>query len=161
MGLFREYFRHLLSLDYSPDKYAFPPPKAAAKAKPAPVVDNGFRFKFAHPVEGQRAAYFSRDTVREDGVIESEYRRGGAAAAKAFTDEITAADRLHLRGLDPTKAQVIKPLWVGGLSARKAAGLLAEDHGRGYAQRTVENYFAAFNAASEPAATLSPTDERG
>ena len=68
--------------------------------------------------------------------------------AKKSSDTLTPQDLAQVkhRGLDEDKAGRLKPYFARGLSAKRASGFFEGE--RGYSQRTLDAYWAAFNAAA-------------
>lgn len=58
--------------------------------------------------------------------------------------DTTEREYVQSVNLDIDKASTLKPYWVGGYSAYKASKQFPGK--RGYSQRTIEKYWAAFNA---------------
>lgn len=155
----KDWFEWLLWLKYEPDKWAHPALKGAVSqvAQAGKKGDTGFRLRFVEQVGQEPVAVFGRDEEVAPGIIETEYRRGGEALSDDRAITLTPEDLRNLRNLDRRKAEVIKPLWAAKLPASKASATLTTEHGRGYGQRTVEDFYAAFNAAFYH----SPTTDRG
>lgn len=91
----------------------------------------------------------------EDGTVTVEDIRLNTNSHGHRAEFLTAEDKAALiaRKLTIEKAQVIKPHWAQGRSAAEAAQSIDR---RGYGHRTVQEYYAVFNAV-----TPSPESDRG
>jgi len=122
------------------------PPAPMAKAVPKPMPA-------APPTEKVNLHYVAgitfQQTIETDA--DSVWELATQATIQGKASHLVNADYNQLAlanpPLDPSKAALIKPLWSSGKSASDISRLLTQKHGRGYSQRTVESYAAAFSKA--------------
>lgn len=98
--------------------------------------------------------FIDKDFVEVDGVLSSEWEREGGVFRSA---ELNARDEniIKARRLDKAKYIQYKELWAEGLSIAQASAEATRRYGRGYKERTTDDYYSAINAANP-----SPTTTR-
>lgn len=110
--------------------------------------------------------HFGKEGVRTvqgkpgESEFETIYRVLDDVPDSARTPEIADADRLELqaKGLDEAKARFIKPHWAKKRSAAKVSRYLTKHKGRGFSQRTVEDFYAAFYRSARKGSGAPPPD---
>jgi len=135
-----------LGLTYDPAHHARPAPKRPCvqvkKPTPAPNVDG----QRVHDIEGHRYV----EQTPPPG-INTEWRQENMGDVKQRSAVVTDADLAQLGGLDPKKAGAIKSLWARGLTIAECSRTLTTQHGRGWSERTISDYVAAFARANHEA----------
>ena len=98
--------------------------------------------------------FIDKDFVDVDGVLSSEWDREDGVFRSA---ELNARDEsiIKVRRLDKAKYIQYKELWAEGLSIAQASAEATRRYGRGYKERTTDDYYSAINAANP-----SPTHTR-
>lgn len=130
------------------DRNAGPPAPRVKPKKPAPapIPTEEEDVKLHHVAGISFQTYYDREA-------DSEWELATQATIQGKAPHLVNADYHQLAlanpPLDRSKAALIKPLWAMGKSASDISRSLTNQHGRGYSQRTVESYAAAFSKALE------------
>jgi hypothetical protein len=105
-----------------------------------------------HWVKGR--SFVDKGIVETDNVLSSEWDREDGVFRSS---ELNARDEgiIKVRRLDKAKYIQYKELWAEGLSIAQASAEATRRYGRGYKERTTDDYYSAINAANP-----SPTHTR-
>lgn len=105
-----------------------------------------------HWVKGR--SFVDKGLVETDSVLSSEWDREDGVFRSS---ELNARDEgiIKVRRLDKAKYIQYKELWAEGLSIAQASAEATRRYGRGYKERTTDDYYSAINAANP-----SPTHTR-
>lgn len=98
-----------------------------------------------HWVKGR--SFVDKGIVETDNVLSSEWEREGGVFRSS---ELNARDAsiIKARRLDKGKYIQYKELWAEGLSIAQASAEATRRYGRGYKERTTDDYYSAINAAN-------------
>ncbi len=98
-----------------------------------------------HWVKGR--SFVDKGIVETDNVLSSEWDREDGVFRSS---ELNARDEgiIKVRRLDKAKYIQYKELWAEGLSIAQASAEATRRYGRGYKERTTDDYYSAINAAN-------------
>ena len=144
---------HKAGLYYDPTRHAgqsfiVRPEPTTFKADTNKEIDTSKR----HWVKGR--SFVDKGIVETDNVLSSEWDREDGVFRSS---ELNARDEgiIKVRRLDKAKYIQYKELWAEGLSIAQASAEATRRYGRGYKERTTDDYYSAINAANP-----SPTHTR-
>ena len=132
---------------YNPDKHVIVPPDKPTKTKTLSGQYDYENLDIVGTTGLVRHAFVEEDgqMIHESDMVTPD--TGNGSRQSKLTEEDMSC--LMRRGLDTDKAAYIKPYWAAGFTTAAASRTIkSKTHGkRGYAERTLDPYWAVFNEA--------------
>ncbi len=132
---------------YKPDKHVIVPPDKPTKTKPLSGQYNYENLDIVGKTGLVRHAFVEQDgqMIHESDMVTPD-TDNGLRQSRLTQDDMSCLMR---RGLDPDKAAFVKPYWAAGFTTEGASRTIKSKTSgqRGYGNRTLDPYWAAFREA--------------